>query len=120
MPTHRTPLPAAEVERRKSLIATHSFVGAPRADRLIANGHHPFHPSRIVVLEKDQAHDFVDDDLFLVCGQVRDAVGQQLEPDRHPPCCTEKLTLLIRTADIFARHSPSATSTVVPRRCAPC
>lgn len=80
MPIRPKPLAPADVERRNSLIATHSFVGAPRADRLIADGHHPFNPARIVVLENDQANGFVDDGLFPLCGQVREHVGQQLDP----------------------------------------
>lgn len=97
-------MPSAAVERRTSLIATHGFVSAPRADRLTAGDHHPFSPSRIVVLEKDQANDFVDDDLFLLCGQVREDVDRQLEPDRYYRCRAEKLTLLVRVADVFARY----------------
>jgi hypothetical protein len=110
MPAPRKPIGPAEVERRKSLIATHSFVGNPRTDRLIANGHHPFHPSRIVVLEKDQAHGFVDDGLFALCGRVREEVDRRMEQLKCPPFLDEKLTLLVRSADIFASHykSPDA------------
>lgn len=104
MTVPRKPLDPAEAERRKSLIATHSFVGNPRADRLIANGHHPFHPTRIVVLEKDQAHSFVDDGLFSLCGRVREEVERDLKPARYRSCPNEKLTLLVRIAHIFATH----------------
>lgn len=56
------------------------------------------------MLEKDQAHGFVDDGLFSLCEQVRKEVNRQMERLKCPRFPDEKLTLLVRSANIFASH----------------
>ncbi|HQU45035.1 MAG TPA: hypothetical protein PK867_19620 [Pirellulales bacterium] len=98
-------LPPSEVEHRTLLARKHpKIVGVPNADRLIAQGHHPFHPDRVVVLHKDRPHWFVDERLFPLCERIHEQVKQDLPSERYGSCGVEKLTLLVRAADIFATH----------------
>lgn len=97
-------LAPAEIERRAVLIGKHrGILGFPKSDRLSARGHHPFHPDRVVVLQKDRPHWFVDEQLFPLCQQVRDEVTDDLAR------LNDQLTaegVLVARASVVSRRSP--------------
>jgi hypothetical protein len=106
----------SEIERRTLLIGKYSEIaGIPKSNQRIDQGHHPFNPDRVVVLQKDRQHWFVDERLTPLCQQVRDEVTDDFRKANDQfaaeglsfdaqVCGDEKIALLVRIADIVADH----------------
>lgn len=106
----------SEIEYRTSLTSNHcGIVGLPKTGRMIADGHHPFHPDRAVILQNDRPHGFVDERLLPLCQKVRDEVtddfrrlNDRLAADglasNARVCGIEKVALIVRVIGIVAGH----------------